>query len=504
MKRAFPVILLVTVLLGSLILAPVRAAGTPVTVHVLSYNAENVFDDRVDGTEYEEYGPSSNYYSDRMWQVKLDHLHNVLKEAGSPQIVGLVEIENARMGQMILDRVKDLGYTSMAMTTGQSNMQCMLLSTFPIQFIASLPTTWQVRDILVASVDVDGDPLYVLVNHWKAKDSSSTSEQLRIQDAKVARTEVESLLRRDASADILLMGDFNSSEDEHELTGQPTGINDELKDTGNKADVTTALGTATSLYDGWYDVPQAQRGSEVYHSQWDDLDHLIMSPGLFDSTGLSYDTGTFQAFRAPFLLASQRAADGRQIPNRWQVTGTHHSASGYSDHLPVTAAFTVWPSSHPVTPSTPSTPVSPSTPSTPTVTPVVTTVTLRIGSATMQVMRDGKSTASSLDAPPVLLANRTMVPARAILEAFGGTAGWNAGARTATLVLGTHALQLTIGSGTAYLDGRAAAIDTDPAVVPVIQSGRTLLPLRFVGESFGMTVGWDAATSTITLSLAQP
>lgn len=35
-----------------------------------------------------------------------------------------------------------------------------------------------------------------------------------------------------------------------------------------------------------------------------------------------------------------------------------------------------------------------------------------------------------------------------------------------------------------------------------IINGRTMLPLRFVTESLGATVGWDVATQTITITYA--
>jgi hypothetical protein len=250
--------------------------------------------------------------------------------------------------------------------------------------------------------------------------------------------------------------------------------------------VTTSSGTSTSLYDGWFDLPQAQRGSEVYQGKWEDLDHITVSPGLFDRTGLSYDDKTFGPFRASFLLSSQLAEDGRQVANRWQVAGTHHSSGGYSDHLPVTAEFTVCPSS-----STPVTPVT-----------TTTTVTLKIGSKTLSVARGNKSSSVLLDAPPVIIADRSMVPIRAIVEAFGGSTGRSAISRTVSLALGGHTLRLTVGSGTAYLDGKAIAIDDNAKVIPVIQSGRALLPVRFVGESFGMAVHWEGSTGTITLWLS--
>ena len=339
MVLSFILLVLCSVLYGCTPTTPSTGSGTT-TLRVLSYNVENAFDDRVDGTEYSDYSPSSNYYADRLWQVKIDHIRQVLQAADKPQIVGLVEVEDRRMAAMILDGVRDLGYRDMAVTTGGSVTQCMLISSFPIQDVASLPTTTGVRDVLSASVDVDGTPLHVLVNHWKSKDSGET-ESVRIKNAKVARAEVDRLLRQDPAADIILIGDFNSTENEHATTGKMPGINDVLRTTGDRTSM-TAQGTRY-LYDPWFEIPVSQRGSEVHGSKWECLDHIIMSPGMFDRTGLSYDEGSFDAFRAPFLLSYQRAADGRQVPNRWQESGNQHGPDGYSDHLPVIADFTVNP-----------------------------------------------------------------------------------------------------------------------------------------------------------------
>lgn len=38
---------------------------------------------------------------------------------------------------------------------------------------------------------------------------------------------------------------------------------------------------------------------------------------------------------------------------------------------------------------------------------------------------------------------------------------------------------------------------TNSAVAPVIKDDRTLVPLRFIAESFGAEVGWDETTKTV-------
>jgi uncharacterized repeat protein (TIGR02543 family) len=102
---------------------------------------------------------------------------------------------------------------------------------------------------------------------------------------------------------------------------------------------------------------------------------------------------------------------------------------------------------------------------------------------------------------PVIIAGRTLVPIRAIIEALGGSAAWDAAAQTVTVILGDSTLSLRIGSSQAVVNGSAAPIDSaNPAVVPIITNGRTMLPLRFVAESLGMDVEWDATTQMITLT----
>jgi hypothetical protein len=103
---------------------------------------------------------------------------------------------------------------------------------------------------------------------------------------------------------------------------------------------------------------------------------------------------------------------------------------------------------------------------------------------------------------PVIVQGRTLVPIRAIIEAFGGSVLWNAATAAVSVQLGGNILNLRIGSQYATLNGSSLPIDsTNAKIVPVIMNNRTMLPLRFVGESLGLGVQWDAATATITISM---
>ena len=56
-------------------------------------------------------------------------------------------------------------------------------------------------------------------------------------------------------------------------------------------------------------------------------------------------------------------------------------------------------------------------------------------------------------------------------------------------------LKLTIGQKVAYVNGEEKTLDA----APIIKNSRTMLPVRFVAENLGGTVGWDGATSTVTI-----
>lgn len=102
---------------------------------------------------------------------------------------------------------------------------------------------------------------------------------------------------------------------------------------------------------------------------------------------------------------------------------------------------------------------------------------------------------------PVIVEGRTLVPIRAVIEAFDGSVVWGATERKVTVTLGENALDLWIGKSTATLNGTTLPVDAaNPRVIPVIMSGRTMLPLRFVSESLGIDVQYEATTKMITLT----
>lgn len=100
------------------------------------------------------------------------------------------------------------------------------------------------------------------------------------------------------------------------------------------------------------------------------------------------------------------------------------------------------------------------------------------------------------EVPPMIIESRTLLPLRAILEALGSEVGWDGKTQQITATKGDTVLILHIGSKEASLNGASVLIDAAPLIV----SGRTLVPARFLAESFGATVHWDGINRIITIT----
>ena len=71
----------------------------------------------------------------------------------------------------------------------------------------------------------------------------------------------------------------------------------------------------------------------------------------------------------------------------------------------------------------------------------------------------------SFDVPPQLINNRTMVPLRAIFEALGATVDWNNETQTVTSTKDNATISLTIDSPTMYVNGVAVTIDSPACLI---------------------------------------
>ncbi|MTI85463.1 MAG: copper amine oxidase [Firmicutes bacterium] len=99
----------------------------------------------------------------------------------------------------------------------------------------------------------------------------------------------------------------------------------------------------------------------------------------------------------------------------------------------------------------------------------------------------------TFDVEPVMQNGRTLVPFRAVVEGLNTHVDWDSDTQTVTAKKGDTQIRLQMGSKSAYRNGNNILMD----VPPMIEDGRTLIPLRFFAEAFDCDVAWNSSTYTV-------
>ncbi len=111
----------------------------------------------------------------------------------------------------------------------------------------------------------------------------------------------------------------------------------------------------------------------------------------------------------------------------------------------------------------------------------------------------------TMDTTPVILESRTLLPIRFLAESLGAQVSWDGTERKVTVRQNGNVVELWIGEYMARVNGRNKMIDpANPNVRPIVlPPGRTMLPLRFIGESLGCEVDWDSRTREVLVTLLE-
>ena len=116
--------------------------------------------------------------------------------------------------------------------------------------------------------------------------------------------------------------------------------------------------------------------------------------------------------------------------------------------------------------------------------------------ADVSVTVDGKKVVFP-DAKPFIDENgRTLIPVRFVTEDLGATVEWNAQDREVYITKDGVNIMIRIGQEMILVNGRTKAMDTKA----IIKEDRTYVPIRYVAEELGATVGWDASTRTVIIT----
>ncbi|HWQ73730.1 MAG TPA: stalk domain-containing protein [Syntrophomonas sp.] len=106
---------------------------------------------------------------------------------------------------------------------------------------------------------------------------------------------------------------------------------------------------------------------------------------------------------------------------------------------------------------------------------------------------DGQTLAP--DVAPLIHNDRTLVPFRTVAEALNLQVDWNAETQEVTVVGSGLTLTMQIGAQTATKNGETVFLDVPPMIV----SGRTMVPVRFISEACGCRVVWNDEARKVSI-----
>jgi endonuclease/exonuclease/phosphatase family metal-dependent hydrolase len=311
-------------------------------LYIANWNCENLFDTeddpKVEGDE--EYTPdSAKHWTTERLNIKLDNLGSIIRKMNDghgPDVLGVCEVENRKVVEMLVDKLKPLGRKYEIVhkdSPSERGIDCAII--FDSAVFTLIDSKFHhvdagnTRDIVEAKLERKGKDLFVFMDHWPSRHHE---ESFRIKAADAARKRIDDLLAADRKADIIMIGDFND-----ESTDE--SIRDHLRAATAKENL-----PPDSMFDTTAWIRAAGKGTFVYNNQWDLLDHIIISPGLLDSSGYQWKDGSSQRVEFPEQFYKPRAKDGFRRPSASYSRNDFHK-NGYSDHLPLGCKLVLEPSS---------------------------------------------------------------------------------------------------------------------------------------------------------------
>jgi len=300
---------------------------------VAFYNSENLYDTINDPeADDEEFLPEGkNKWNGYRFEKKLESLSMVIDSlGGGPSILGMCEVENRFVLEELIKtkRLESKNYGIVHSNSPDKRGIDVALIYQKADFVPLFQKAIHVslesdpdfvtRNILLVKGLLGKQPIYIFVNHWPSRRGGEEESRIkRIAAAKSARFSIDTILKNDPKASILLMGDFND---------EPTDVSiKEHLDAGGLTENNLLFNTMAPL-------KSAGDGSYSYKEHWDMIDQLIVSRILTNKKSKLYlEDGSTKVYRP--IWAQDKGARHAGAPFR--TYGGPKYLGGFSDHFPV-------------------------------------------------------------------------------------------------------------------------------------------------------------------------
>jgi len=308
------------------------------------WNVENLYDTLNDPFKMdEEFLPGGSYaWNGPRYKVKLQRMAEVISKIGTDAVpdglaaFGLCEIENKsvledlakepliadRNYRVVLIEGPDVRGVDPAFMYNPKYFKLLSAKAFRVPMITD--STHKTRDELLVSGEMMGEKMHFIICHWPSRRGGElASEPNRISAGKTARKIVDSLLKDDPNAKVVLMGD----------------LNDDPKDVSIKKTLRTYKDPKLAATDEMFNAMERHYkkgvGTLGYNDGWNLFDQMIMTPSLVKGNFKDYQFYVSRIYNKSYLAEDYGKFKG--YPLRTYAGGVYRG--GYSDHFPVFSVF---------------------------------------------------------------------------------------------------------------------------------------------------------------------
>lgn len=104
----------------------------------------------------------------------------------------------------------------------------------------------------------------------------------------------------------------------------------------------------------------------------------------------------------------------------------------------------------------------------------------------------------SITPDPIIVNGSTYVPIRAFTEMVGGYIWWNSSSSTIGITKDDVKVAFVINSSVARINGKQVSMEPSLTV-----NRTTYVPIRFLADAFGLSIGWNGTTNTVSVNEPQ-
>lgn len=306
------------------------------------YNFENLFDTKDHPDKFdEEFTPTGKrLWHEGIYQEKLQNLARVVSELGtelSPDglaILGVAEVENRKVLEdfVLQDQIKSRKYQiihyespdfrgiDVALLYQSKYYKVSESKAIPLLIYDDQGARKVTRDILLVGGSFDGDPLYILVNHWPSRSGGeSATRAFRNAGALRCKEISDSLSTVNPAAKVIIMGDLNDDP-----------VSASVK---NVLQAQHKMGRVKpkGFYNPMYSFYKKGFGTLAYRDAWSLFDQIILNYPLLGSNSSGYQYYKAHIHNPTYLVQKK----GKYKGYPFRTFDFDNYMGGYSDHFPV-------------------------------------------------------------------------------------------------------------------------------------------------------------------------